>query len=171
MKNKSSSPTAAEVPLLTEEVEENAIEDEKPRDPAPSTFREGGKYNPSQGTDSRDEYDEKMIPESRSPTSPTSPAAWSSAADAPLLSDMDEQGAEGEKAVEVPKEEKKPSFDGAEYKIAFSHFVVRSCPFQRNLVNTEKSDRGYFPTPREMINGSSWLQYALPSAPESLFRS
>src|SRR5690242_12846709 len=120
-KNNSSSPTAAQVPLLAEEVEGEQIEEEKPRNSVPSTSQGSGKYNPSHRCDSREEYDEKMVSESQSPASPTSPAAWSSAADAPLLSDMDEQRAdEGEKTTEVPKGDKKPSFDGAEYKIAFS---------------------------------------------------
>lgn len=63
-----------------------------------------------------------------------SPSPWSNSASAPLLSGPEEEAtAEDEKPSETPKEEAKAVVSNAEYKIAFSHFLVR---IHRSRLNT-----------------------------------
>lgn len=61
-----------------------------------------------------------------SPSFATSTSPWSTSAEAPLLSDVDQiEDSDGEKSPESPNEDKKRLFSTAEYKIVFSHFIVR----------------------------------------------
>lgn len=135
--------TSAAVPLLSDlEVEEEGEEEKRVSTAEwstsaifPTSSQHEGNNIPEQN---ETPMEEKRSPSFDEPESPTSPNSWSSPDNVPLLSDVDEKANEEEKAVEDPKEETKKGFSSAEYRVAFSHFVVRTYKIVSRSILTDK---------------------------------
>jgi hypothetical protein len=140
--------TSTRVPLLSD-IEDTANEEENSTSQAPwsssstltlsPVFEKHGFTTESSSIGAPEE--EKMLPKFERANLSQSRNSWESSASVPLLSDDEDISVcEEEKVPEPSKEEKKKSFSTAEYKIAFSHFVVRSDSSAFRSVLTDRTE-------------------------------